>query len=171
MNNLRKLLESPVGPRRIPVSVMVDGLVPVTKDDKPVYEADGKTPKMKKGKVPAEFAVFGMPDSYFLGLQMLEDPKKELRARHWTALLKQRHQGNEDPGKFTTDDVFRVLLVHHYLETPEGEEPMTEAEVAFLSKEHGIVFSSLFAAALQIVGNTEAEQTTSPEVAAGLGNS
>ena len=175
MNSLKNLLATPVGPRRIPVAVKVDGMVPVLDNDgKPVLEKDGKSPKTKKGKVEAEFFVSGMPDAYYLSLQTMPAPMKEMRARSYTHHLRARHkEKGYDPGSFTADDVDGILLVTHYLETPEGQEPLTETDVAILSKEHGLVYTALYAACLQIVGNTDEEQDmtpVSPDVKAGLGN-
>jgi hypothetical protein len=171
MNNLKQLLATPVGPRRVPVPVKVDGMVPVLgKDDKPAKNPDG-SPKMKPGKVDAEFAVNGMPDAFYLSLQTMPEHKKQLKAKMFTHHLRERHKGqNYDPGEFTVEDVDGILMVTHYLETPEGQEPMTETDVAILSKEHGLVYSALFAACLQIVGNTDETQNVSPEVKAGQGN-
>lgn len=151
MNHLRNLLSTPVEWREVPV----------------MHEIEGKEVQVA--------TMAGMPDAYHVNLQTMPPPVKELRAKAITNYLVTQKIPESAATIVTNDknepdELYNILLVAHYLK-PGEDGPYSEYDVALIAKTQGLLFGKMYAAALQIVGNTDASQSLDPHTAAGLGNS
>lgn len=181
MSNLRKRLATRVEPSRVVVTEKVP-----TGKDVPVLDEKGAPKKDELGNLVTEpetveetiGVLEGMPDDYTLTVGMMGDHEQAKKAALWNMHLKERwkDQPSGMPSPFTAKDVYKVLLVAHYLQPEEGEEPYGEIEIAMLSKEHGPQFTLLFVEAVKIANNKTGakvgdQEIEDPTVTVGLGNS
>lgn len=166
-SNLRNLFNNKVKIRTIPVEHEVDAMVPsLDKDGKERLDAKGEV-ILKKGRVTETYVMEGMPDNHWVNLKAIDNNKLLAFGGVYSTHLTERGT----IATFTAEEVFQVMLVTHFLQAPEGEEPYSEVDIAIVAKEHGFLFGKLVGAANQIIQNLDDPEAADPLLAVGLGNS